>query len=100
MLLAPRVCSPIGLADADLLRHWPIWALAASVVGIEIGYLLAYRAGWPLGTTTGITYTSTMVLLTVIGAAWFSEAMTMRRVAGIVLAIGGLWLLVTPPRTP
>jgi drug/metabolite transporter (DMT)-like permease len=94
------VGNPFGLADVVLLTHWPIWALAGSVVGIEIGYLLAYRAGWPLGTTTGITYTASMVLLAVIGAACFSEGMTLRRSAGIVLAIGGVWLLVTPSRTP
>jgi drug/metabolite transporter (DMT)-like permease len=100
VLLAPRVGNPIGPADVVLLTQWPIWALAGSVVGIEIGYLLAYRAGWPLGTTTGITYTASMVLLAVIGAACFSEGMTLRRSAGIVLAIGGVWLLVTPSRTP
>jgi drug/metabolite transporter (DMT)-like permease len=99
-LLAPGVGKPIGLADAALLRHWPVWVLAGSVVGIEVGYLLAYRAGWPLATTTGITYTATMVLLAIIGAAYFSEGISPRRAAGVVLAIGGVWLLVAPTRTP
>ena len=99
-LLAPGVGKPIGLADAALLRHWPVWVLAGSVVGIEVGYLLAYRAGWPLATTTGITYTASMVLLAIIGAACFSEGISPRRAAGVVLAIGGVWLLVAPTRTP
>jgi hypothetical protein len=30
-----------------------------------------HRAGWPLATTTGITYTATMVLLAVKGATFF-----------------------------
>ena len=99
-LLAPGAGRPIGLVDAALLKHWPIWALAVSVVGIELGYLLAYRAGWPLATTTGIGYTATMVLVAVIGAIFFSEGMSARRAAGIVMAIGGVWLLVAPARTP
>jgi drug/metabolite transporter (DMT)-like permease len=99
-LLAPGAGKPIGLADMALLRHWPIWVLAGSVVGIEVGYLLAYRAGWSLATTTGITYTATMVLLAIIGAACFSEDISPRRAAGVVLAIGGVWLLVAPARTP
>ena len=47
VLLAPGVGKPIGLEDAALLKQWPIWVLAGSVVGIEIGYLLAYRAAPP-----------------------------------------------------
>jgi drug/metabolite transporter (DMT)-like permease len=99
-LLAPRVGTPIGLADVALLRHWPVWVLAGSVVGMEVGYLLVYRVGWPIGTTTGITYTATMVLLAVISATCFSEGISPRRTAGLALAIGGVWLLVTPARTP
>ena len=98
--LAPGVGKPIGPADVALLRHWPVWVLAGSVVGIELGYLLAYRAGWPLATTTGITYTASMVLLAAIGAACFAEGISLRRAAGVVLAIGGVWLLVAPTRTP
>lgn len=34
---------------ADLLREpsWAPWALGLAVVGIELGYLLVYRTGWP-----------------------------------------------------
>jgi|SRR5579859_3822384 len=99
-LLAPRVGAPIGLADTVLLRHWQVWVLTGSIVGIEVGYLLVYRVGWPIGTTTGITYTTTMVLLAAISATCFSEDISARRAAGLALAIGGVWLLVTPPRTP
>ena len=98
-VLAPEVGRPIGLVDARLLKHWPIWALAVSVVGIELGYLLAYRAGWALATTTGMGYTATMVLVAVIGAICFSEGMSARRAAGLVLAIGAVWLLVAPARS-
>src|SRR6185437_3708933 len=66
-ILAPLFGKPIGFEVVGLFGRWQIWALAASVVGIEIGYLLAYRSGWPLATTTGVTYTSTMVFLAVIG---------------------------------
>jgi len=96
---APGVGRPIGLIDAGLLRHWPIWGLAGSVVGIELGYLLAYRAGWALATTTGIGYTATMVLVAVIGATCFAEGMSARRAAGLFLAIGAVWLLVAPARS-
>jgi len=100
VILAPRVGKPIGLDDVVLLKQWPIWVLAGSVVGIEIGYLLAYRAGWPLTITTGVTYTSTMVLLGLIGATFFAESISLRSAAGLVLATGGVWLLLAPTRVP
>jgi drug/metabolite transporter (DMT)-like permease len=99
-ILAPLFGKPIGFEVVGLFGKWQIWALAASVVGIEIGYLLAYRAGWPLATTTGITYTSTMVFLAVIGATFFDESLSLRRIAGLALAIASVWLLVAPSRAP
>jgi drug/metabolite transporter (DMT)-like permease len=100
LILAPWFGKPIEVEDSALLKQLPIWALATSVVGIEIGYLLAYRAGWPIATATGVTYTSTMVLLAILGATFFSEALSVRRTTGLVLAMGGVWLLVAPPRAP
>jgi len=97
-LLAPIFGRPIGLEDAALLRQWQIWGLAVSIVCIEVGYLLTYRAGWSLATTTSVTYTSSMMVLAAIGAVFFSEDLSLRKVAGLALATIGLWMLVTPPR--
>jgi drug/metabolite transporter (DMT)-like permease len=100
IVLAPVVGRPIGLYDAALVKQWPLWALAGSVVGSEVGFLLAYRAGWPLATATGITYTASMAALAVIGTTFFAEDVSPRRVAGLALAIAGVWLLVAAPRAP
>ena len=96
--LAPLAGRPIGIADVQLLRDWPPWLLGASVVGIEIGYLLVYRAGWSLGASVGITYTLTIVTLAVIGAVFFAEQASPRRVAGLLFALAGLWMLIEPHR--
>jgi len=98
--LAPALVRPIGFADVHLLRDWPPWLLAASVVGIEVGYLLVYRTGWSLGTTVGVTYTLTIVLVAVIGATFFAEALSLRRIAGLFFALAGLWLLLAPNHVP
>ena len=87
---------PICFADIQLLRTWPAWTLGASVVGIEVGYLWVYRTGWPLGAAVGVTYTLTVVLLALIGAAFFSEELSLRRIAGVLFALTGLWLLIEP----
>lgn len=91
---------PIGFADVHILRTWPPWILGISVVGIEVGYLLAYRAGWPLGTAVGVTYTLTIVLLALTGAMFLSEELSLRRIAGLLFGLTGLWLLIEPSRAP
>ena len=38
-----------GLGEALRQMNWATYALSLSVVGIEVGFLLAYRAGWQAG---------------------------------------------------
>ena len=60
---------------------------------IELGYLLAYRAGWPVSTASVITNGAVAMLLLPIGALFFSEAITLVRVGGVALCLTGLYLL-------
>ena len=98
-VLAPQFGRPLVMTDLRLFQRGSIWLLAASIVGIEIGYLLTYRAGWTLAVTTGVTYAASTVLLTIIGAAYFSEGISWRGVVGLAMAMGGMWLLVFPVRS-
>jgi drug/metabolite transporter (DMT)-like permease len=66
-------------------------------LGIEIGFLLAYRAGWQIGTTSLIANAMVAVALLAISAAFFRESITAPRAAGILLCLAGLWLVARPP---
>ena len=92
--LAQIAGSPIGLSDVSLLKRLPVWLLVGSCAGCEVGYLLAYRVGWSLGNTACVSYTSTIIVLAVVGAAFYAEGISLRRAAGLALALLGLWLLV------
>jgi len=92
--LAPFAGKAVVIADAKRLFGWPSCLLALSVVGIEVGYLLAYRSGWTLGVTYAVTSVATVALLAVIGTAWFGELIDTRRVLGLALALLGGWLVV------
>src|SRR5580704_12847472 len=98
LVLASLWGRPMGVTDLQLLKTWPTWILGASIVGIEVGYLLAYRAGWPVGTAVGVTYTLTIALLAVAGVVFLSEEMSLRRAAGLACSLAGLWLLLEPGR--
>jgi hypothetical protein len=64
-----------------------------AIVGIELGFLLAYRAGWPLGTASLTANATVAVLLLAIGATIFREPFSAGRAAGVGCCLLGLWLI-------
>jgi len=74
--------------------NWSVGGLALGIVGIETGFLLAYRAGWNLGyASLGSNALATMVLLP-LGYWLFREHLSMARLSGAALTLGGLWLMM------
>ena len=94
MVLSPLAGRPLALVDVRRLLTWPTGLLALAVVGIEIGYLLAYRSGWKIGVTFAVTSVATVTVLALVGVALFAEHLDGRRVLGLVLALAGGWLVV------
>jgi multidrug transporter EmrE-like cation transporter len=75
-----------------------IWHPTVAAVGlgallIELGFLLTYRAAWPVSIASVMTNGLVAVLLIPIGAAVFGEAVTAVRVAGVILCLLGVTLL-------
>ena len=73
--------------------NWASYALGVTAVGLELGFLLAYRAGWRVSLAAIVSNTWVALLLIPVGLLFFREAMDLRRASGIVLAVAGLWLL-------
>ena len=94
IVLSPLAGRPIVFTDFRRLLSWPTCLLALAVVGIEIGYLLAYRSGWKLGATYAVTSVATVAVLALLGVVWFGEFIDGKRVLGLVLALAGGWLIV------
>jgi drug/metabolite transporter (DMT)-like permease len=84
-----------SLRDAFGTVPWMVVFVALGMLGLEIGYLLAYRAGWPLSITAVGASTLVALVLVPVGMAFFQEAMTLPRVAGILLCLAGLALLAS-----
>jgi hypothetical protein len=82
-----------SLAEGFGTLSWHSLALGAAIACCEIGVLLAYRAGWPVG-TTGISMSAVMALILFpIGVMAFGEALTLQRAVGAAMLLGGLYLL-------
>ena len=95
LLLGAAAVVPDGEPLRDSLRqvNWTALALAGTIVGLDLGFLLLYRSGFDLSLGQIVTQSSAALLLIAVGVAVFRERLTPANVAGIALCIAGLWLI-------
>lgn len=86
---------PLGTSLRSALGqvNWAVAGLALAVVGIELGFLLAYRAGWAISIAALVTNVAVTMLLVPLGLALFAETLAWTQVAGIAICLLGLLLL-------
>jgi drug/metabolite transporter (DMT)-like permease len=83
-----------GALGAELRKvNWASAGLGAVIVGLELGFLLAYRAGWNLSLASLVANTTVALLLIPLGKLLFKEELSFTNVVGIVLALAGLVLV-------
>lgn len=86
---------PTGTRSLTAL-HPGVFALALSVVGIEVGFLLAYRAGVSAGYGALLVNVCATLVLIPVALFWFKDHLTPSKIAGVVLSLAGLALLLRP----
>ena len=91
---AAHVALPLeGVSTARRLIHPAVFGLGLGAAMIELGYVLTYRAAWPISTASVIVNGMVAALLIPIGLAVFHETLSPTRAGGIALCVAGLWLL-------
>ena len=89
----PILTPSTSLVTAFATVPWHALAMGVAIACCEIGVLLAYRAGWNLGLLPlSVTVCST-ILLAAIGLIAFRETLSMEKVIGVLLCMGGLILI-------
>ena len=81
------------LATALKQLNWATYALALAIVGLEMAYILAYRAGWRISIAAVFVNTTVTILLIPIGLLAFKEKLSLLNVVGILVAIAGLVMM-------
>ncbi|MBL8523500.1 MAG: hypothetical protein JNN20_07425 [Betaproteobacteria bacterium] len=85
-----------GALSAELGKlNWAVIGVALSIVLIEIGFLLAYRAGGELSSAFVTTAAVVAISTLVIGAAFFGESLSAAKIGGVALCLGGIALLTS-----
>lgn len=72
---------------------WPALGIGLGAAAIEIGFLLAYRTGWNLSLLPISVNVCGAMLLILIGIFAFRESVSIEKIIGVFLCIGGLILI-------
>ena len=73
--------------------NWAPVVLGFVIVGLEFGFIYAYKAGWPVSTASIVQSAFLAVTLIVVGLLLYREAITVNKVIGIVLCLIGLFFI-------
>ena len=92
-LVAYAIANRTALSPISAIGHPTIAAVGLGVLMIELGFLLTYRAAWPVSMASVMMNGIVAVLLLPVGAALFGETITFVRLMGVVLCLLGLPLL-------
>ena len=73
--------------------NWTSFVLGVVIIGLELGYILAYRNGWAMNTASVTANITLAVVLIFVSIIFYKETITLKQIAGIVLCGGGLVLI-------
>ena len=73
--------------------NWTTFVLGVVIVGLELGYILAFRNGWSMNTASVTANITLAVVLIFVAAILYKETITIKQIAGIVVCCGGLVLI-------
>lgn len=88
---------PLDGSIRDELRkvNWASLALGVALVGLEVGFLLAYRSGWNLSIAAVAANVAAALVLLPTGIALFKERPSWINIAGVFVCIIGLVMVST-----
>lgn len=79
-----------GIIGEMSKMNWSSYALGISVVGLEVGFIYAYKAGWQISTTSIVQSAMLTVILIFIGVLFYKESLSWNKIVGIAICIIGL----------
>ncbi|MFZ7130851.1 MAG: EamA family transporter [Eubacteriales bacterium] len=73
--------------------NWTSMVLGISIVGLEFGYLMAYRAGWKISLGSLVANIALALMLIPIGIIFYKEGFDINKILGAGLCVIGLILI-------
>uniref|UniRef100_I5AX94 EamA-like transporter family n=1 Tax=Eubacterium cellulosolvens (strain ATCC 43171 / JCM 9499 / 6) TaxID=633697 RepID=I5AX94_EUBC6 len=79
-----------NLAKEYSRLNWAPFVLGIVIVGLETGWIYAYKAGWQVSTGFIVQSAVLSVMLLAVGYLLYHEAFTWNKVVGVVICLIGL----------
>lgn len=73
--------------------NWTSIVLAFAIVGLEVGYVFVYRAGWKISSASVVANIGLACVLLIVGWLLYKEDLSIQQISGIVVCMVGLILL-------
>ncbi len=93
LICVPLFYPQIQIGESLRSLNWATFVLGFGIVGLELGFLLAYRAGWNLSMAALYSNVTVTLVLLPLGVLLYREAWSGRNALGLVLALTGLILM-------
>jgi drug/metabolite transporter (DMT)-like permease len=87
------VAGPSNVGAEISKINWASVVLALAIVGLEVGYVFVYRAGWTVSTASVVANIALACVLLFVGYFLYRENVSMNQIAGIVVCMVGLILI-------
>ncbi|HEY3311926.1 MAG TPA: hypothetical protein VGK00_09825 [Anaerolineales bacterium] len=85
---------PPGNLGAELQKlTWVSFTLGLAIAGVEIGTLLAYRAGWQISLLPIVVNVTASLVLVTLGVVVFKEKLSPVNILGILVCLAGLVMI-------
>jgi drug/metabolite transporter (DMT)-like permease len=82
-----------GFISALKQLNWASYVLALSLVGLEVGFLLVYRAGWNIGLAAVLVNVVASLILVPVAIFVFKDKLNWVNIVGILVCLAGLVML-------
>ena len=69
------------------------FVLGIVIVGLETGFIYAYKAGWAVSTASVVQSSILAVVLIGVGALLYSEKITLTKLLGLAICMVGLYFI-------
>ena len=73
--------------------NWAPFVLGLAVVGLEVGAIFMYKAGWEVSLGNIVQAIFVAIALLIVGVLIYHEALTVTKAAGIAVCLVGIVLL-------
>lgn len=73
--------------------NWAVFVLGLVIVGLEAGWIYAYKAGWPVSTAFIVQSAILAGFLLLVGYLLYHEPLAWNKIVGVVICLIGLYVM-------